>query len=323
MSAAEQEYRPLGFQVQMPGGGTKEFWMIEGRLLPRRDNIGLDTSEATREMKDIEARLRHMDVLDVNVQVLYPTVFLRPLTARREADVAICRSYNRWLAEIWSVAKDRLPWAAVLPTLDIQASLQELRWCRDHGAVAVFIRGLEAERRLSDPYFFPLYQLASDLEMPIGIHSATGSFVQHDFFGNQEPGFNKFKLAVVGSFHSLVYHEIPPKFPKLRWGWIEVSAQWVPYVLHDLAIRFRRRGKELPANLLQEWNLYVACQTDDDLDYVLKYSGPDRLIIGSDYGHADTSSELEALRTLKGEGKVEPVSIDRILWDNPKRFYGL
>ena len=48
-------------------------------------------------------------------------------------------------------------------------------------------------------------------------------------------------------------------------------------------------------------NLFVACQTDDDLPYVLKYAGENCLMIGSDYGHADNASELLALAKLKGQ----------------------
>ena len=67
----------------------------------------------------------------------------------------------------------------------------------------------------------------------------------------------------------------------------------------------------------------MTCQTDDDLPQVLKYSGEDNIIIGSDYGHNDTSSEIEALRTIKTKGEVEPRIIDKILYDNAKALYGI
>lgn len=323
MSQAERDYKPVSAWVKSPSGETKEYWLIDGRLQPRRDNIGRDTPEESREMQDIEVRLRHMDDLGVNIQVLYPTVFLRPLTERPEVDLALAKSYNRWLADIWSIGAGRLGWAAVLPTLSMEKALEELRWARDRGACVVFMRGLEAGRRLTDPHFFPLYELASDLNIPIGVHAGNGSFDVFDFFGATEPGFCKFKQAVIGSFHSLVFEEVPRRFPRLRIGFIEVSSQWVPHAIHDLAARFRRRGKELSKDLLREYRLYVACQTDDDLPYVLQYTGPDNVLIGSDYGHADTSSELEALRHLKAQGNVDPATIDKILCDNPKAFYGL
>jgi len=45
-------------------------------------------------------------------------------------------------------------------------------------------------------------------------------------------------------------------------------------------------------------------------------------VIGSDYGHADTASELEALRTLKDRGEIDAGVIEKILNDNPRNLYG-
>jgi len=75
--------------------------------------------------------------------------------------------------------------------------------------------------------------------------------------------------------------------------------------------------------VMRNGQLFVACQTDDDLPYVLKYSGEDSLMIGSDYGHADNASELLALQRLKEKGEIDPKVIDKILFANPARFYGL
>ena len=72
-----------------------------------------------------------------------------------------------------------------------------------------------------------------------------------------------------------------------------------PHLVHDLARRFVWKGREFAKDLLREKRLYVACQTDDNLPYVLQYAGEDNLLIGTDYGHADTSSELLALQTFR------------------------
>jgi predicted TIM-barrel fold metal-dependent hydrolase len=109
----------------------------------------------------------------------------------------------------------------------------------------------------------------------------------------------------------------------LRIGIIEVSAQWIPYAIHDLARRQSRRGKQLSRRLLNDKRVYVTCQTDDDLDYILSYAGEDNLVIGSDYGHSDNASEIEALRKLRTEGKVRSEVIDKILTHNPCALYGL
>jgi hypothetical protein len=184
------------------------------------------------------------------------------------------------------------------------------------------MRGLETHHTLHDPYFFPLYEEASRLNVPIGIHSGIGNFAVNEALGG-EP-FRVAKLMVIGGFHSMVLNGIPERFPKLRIGAIEVAAQWVPYLVHDLNLRFPKLHNKQPLpDVMRGGRLFVACQTDDDLPYVLKYAGEDSLMIGSDYGHADNASELLALQRLQDKDEIDRAVIEKILFTNPARFYGL
>src|SRR5919109_3377257 len=266
------------------------------------------------EMSDLSLRIKHMDELSVDIQVIYPTVFIFPTARRAEVDLALCRSYNRWMADIIKKAADRFRWIVGPPLLNMERVFEELKFGKDHSACGVYLRGLEANRRVSDAYFFPVYDTASRLDLPVCVHSANGSIESHDFFLD-EPGFCKFKLAVVGAFHSLIYDGIPERFPRLRIGIIEVSAQWIPYAIHDLARRYARRGKELGKQVLKDHRVYVTCQTDDDLAYILGYAGEDNLVIGSDYGHSDNANEIEALRNLRTRGEIDSRVINKILDD--------
>jgi len=320
MLESERQFKP---QLVRPadGEGSVDYLLIDGRLIPWT-NIGKDTPQAAREMTDLSVRLKHMDELGVDLQVIYPTVFIFPCSRRPEVDLALCRSYNRWMAEVVSQAPDRFRWVVVPPLLSMERVFEELKFGRENGACGVYLRGLEGERGLADRYFFPLYEEAARLDLPICVHSANGSIAVHDFFID-EPGFCKFKLAVVGAFHSLIFDGVPQRFPRLKIGIIEVGAQWLPYAIHDLARRFARRGKELGRRVLRDNRIYVACQTDDDLAYILEYAGEENLVIGSDYGHADNASELAALKRLKDKGELRAQAIDKILRSNPARLYGL
>jgi predicted TIM-barrel fold metal-dependent hydrolase len=51
--------------------------------------------------------------------------------------------------------------------------------------------------------------------------------------------------------------------------------------------------------------------------------GENTLMIGTDYGHADSSTELSALSTLKESGGISPEMHRKIVEDNPRKFYGL
>jgi uncharacterized protein len=329
LSKAERKFEPMivtretGSEEQaLTGRAIREYWVVDNYIMPKDLNVGPEATPEAREMRDIPGRLAHMDALNIDIQVLYPTIFLRPCTTNPEIEYALCRAYNRWLADIWKQAPDRLRWVAVPPVLSMHKMAEELEFARDNGAVGVMLRGLECDRMLSDPYFYPLYDIANELWLAVCPHSATNSFLMYDLY-HDDPGFNKFKLATIGAAHSLMWHGVPEKFPKINWGFVEVSAQWIPYLLNDLGIRMRRRGIDMPDNILEKNNIFVACQVTDDLDYVLRYSGENTLVIGTDYGHADTATEIDALRKIRDDGRIAPHVIDRILDDNACALYGL
>ncbi|HEY4136224.1 MAG TPA: amidohydrolase family protein [Alphaproteobacteria bacterium] len=327
---ADKKLRPMVVQqvagntlANNEGGKQTKFWVIDGRVQPMEGNIGSNTSEESREMRDVSSRLAHMDELEIDVQVLFPTVFLRAWTQNEKIEYALCRSYNRWLADIWKKAGDRLRWAVMPPLLSSWDKVRaELEFAKAHGACSIFLRGLEIEKKLSDEHFYPLWEMAEDLDLAVAFHSGNNSFAVRDIY-KDETGFSRSKLPVVGAFHSLLMEGIPTKFPKVRWGFVEVSAQWLPYALNDLELRFKRRGKRFPKSPLKENNMWVACQTTDDLPYIIKHVGDDHLVIGTDYGHADTSAQIEALRLIRDNGTLPKESVDKILDANSRRFYGL
>jgi predicted TIM-barrel fold metal-dependent hydrolase len=302
---------------------AKEYWVVDNRVFAKDRNIGSNTTQEAREMSDLPGRLKHMDELEVDVQVLYPTLFLRPVTGNHQIEYILCRSYNRWLADIWKRSGEkRLRWVAMPPVKSMDKVRDEMKYCKDHGACGIFMRGLENEMQLSNGYFDPLFKVSAELDLPICLHSGNGSITHHDFFGD-DGGFSKFKLAVVGDFHAILMNETPKRHPNVRWGFVEVSGQWIPYALNDLDLRLKNRGKRLGPNPLKNNNIFVACQVTDDLPYVLSSAGEDNLVIGTDYGHHDTATEIEALRLIKERGKLPAAVVDKILDGNARTLYGL
>jgi predicted TIM-barrel fold metal-dependent hydrolase len=334
----EQQFAPVTLELAEPRGivpgdaRPHRMWQIAGRLMLRRyrDDRRTGTVRETRELLDIEARLRDMDRLGVDVQVLYPTLFLTKITGRPEVDVALCRSYNRWIAEATASSNGRLRWIAQLPLLDIDRSVEELRWAVDHGASGLLKHGLEAGgRNAADPYFFPVYEEAERLNVPVCFHTSIGDpereIVRQVGLHPVETGF-----TAISAFEALVTNAVPDRFPKLRFGWIETSASWVPYLLHDLEAKRRRQTAtlrfDLKRDLFRESRFYVTCDTLDDFDYLLRFGLEDSLMVGSDYSHADQSAEIDAVRIIrqKGErGDIPAVVADKIVSHNPARFYGL
>lgn len=314
-----------GEEVEGRSGRQTEFWAIDGRLVPRERNIGRETSKEAREMRDIERRLAHMSELSIDVQVLYPSLFLRPLTRKAQVELAMVLSYNRWLADIWKQGAGRLRWVAMPPLLSLSdAALVRdvLKDAKENGACGIFMCGFACDREVWDPYFYPLYTIAQELDLAICFHAGIDSYPVHNFFENSD-GLAKFKFPVISAFHALLLRSVPERFPQVRWGFIEAGSAWLPYVLGELKRRFQRRGKRLSEDTLKANNMWVACQVTEDLNYVIRWAGEDQLVVGTDYGHHDTSTEIEAMRLIGSAQKLGPGVADRILGANACALYGL
>jgi len=333
MAASEARYKPITvtpMEEMAPGRaapGYTRYWLIDGQLHLRRirDDRRTGTTEVTRELKDVDARVRHMDELGVDLQVIYPTLFLHYLTGTPEIQVALCKSYNRWLAEKCAQSGGRLRWVALLPFLDIDAAVDELRWANERGAAGFFKLATDLGKRVTDPYFFPVYEEANDLGLPMCIHTGSGDPGPASLAPSEGIPVN-----IPEAFYSVVFHGLADKFTRLRFGFIEAGASWIPYVLDRLTARRERMAwaytLELKDDLFRQNRLFVTCQTVEDLPYLLRFGTEDNLMLGTDYSHADASAEIQSFEILQrwgDEGKTSKNAVRKILEDNPRAFYRL
>jgi predicted TIM-barrel fold metal-dependent hydrolase len=75
---------------------------------------------------------------------------------------------------------------------------------------------------------------------------------------------------------------------------------------------------------LQELNIFVACQSDDDIPYIMKQAGgEDNTVMGTDYGHHDHAADLEGLQKLASAGGISPQVYEKIVSTNPAKAYAL
>lgn len=322
-----------------PNRVPTRYWIIDGRRQLRfiRGDEETGTVVESRELLDVRVRLNHMDELGTDIQVMYPTLFLMEATERAEVNTALRRSYNRWLADRCAQSDGRLRWVCLPPLQNMEETIRELRFAKEHGACGVLKKGdREADKWLADPYFFPLYEEAERLDLPICIHTGSGI---PDFSPARDFSLAQFwrtKAAAVNGIETLIVNNIPSKYPRLRFGCIEAGASWVSFVDYDLRRRAQSRAGRvsvlggaqtaLKSNLYRENRIYITCQVDEDLPYILQYVGEDNLIVGSDYTHRDPSMELEFRRLLQeraDKGEIPRAAVQKILYDNPKAFYGL
>lgn len=337
MDEPDKKFRPQLFSSA--DNPNMQYWFCEGKsvgfrpptlteqeliALSKETGRELKTAAGSRELRDVELRLSHMDRLGIDVQILFNTMWIARVADKPDAEIALCGSWNRWMAEMWKAGKNRLRYSCVVPAMTPSAAVQQMRFAKEHGAVAVSLRPFENDRHLVDPYFYPIYEEATRLDLAIAVHIANGSPDLMDKFKpryDKMGGFAQFRVPTVITCLSLMMSELPKQFPKLRWGFVEASAQWVPWVVKEATRRSGTKG--FPKLPFKEFNIYVTTETNDDFDYVLRYAGEDNVVIGTDYGHTDASSEVDAIDIFRANQEVTDPVKKKILDDNPRRLYGL
>jgi uncharacterized protein len=337
LDGADKKFRPQLFSSA--DNSAMQYWFCEGKAigfrpptlteqeliaLSKETGRELKTEVGARELRDVELRLQHMDRLGIDVQVLFNTMWIARVADKAEAEIALCGSWNRWMADMWKQGENRLRWSCVVPAMTVSEALQQMRFAKENGAVAVSLRPFEDNKHLVDPYFYPIYEEATKLDLAVAVHIANGSPQLLDQFKpryDKMGGFAQFRVPTVITCLSLMMSELPKTFPKLRWGFIEASAQWVPWVVKEATRRTGAKG--FPKLPFKDFNIYVTTETNDDFDYVLRYAGEDNVVIGTDFGHTDASSEVDAIDIFRANSEVTDPVKKKILDDNPRRLYGI
>lgn len=337
LEPSEAKFRPT--LVPSPNNPQRQQWFLDGECLgskfpaPNQEQAAahlkrygrvVNTPVEARELADVKLRLKHMDELGIDVQVLFNSMWITPVTSRADAEVALCWSWNRWMADVCRVGEGRLRWTCVVTVVTPSEAIPQIRFAKEQGAVAVCMRPFERDRIMTDPFFYPIYDEAQRLNLPIAVHLGNGNPELLRLMTNEAGGgFSTFRIPTVTACFALIMSEIPRVFPKLRWGFIEVSSQWVPWVIHEAIRRSAGGDHPVPQNPMREYNIFVSTQTDDDFPYVISYVGEGNLVIGTDYGHGDTSSELNAISMFRAMEGISEGAKRKILSDNPKAFYAI
>ena len=171
----------------------KERMTVEGKLLGNPRGIGSLGSVGVRQGEvtldslkyadgrkggfDPHARIVDMDSDGIDAAFLYPSLGL--FTGAVEApDLAgaMCRAYNRWLADYCKPYPDRLFGVAMLPMQSVDLAMAEMRHARETlGMRGGFVRPnpYHGKKMLSDPMYAPFWRLAEDLDFSIGFHEGS------------------------------------------------------------------------------------------------------------------------------------------------------
>lgn len=328
-------------------GTADHMWLIDGQIYPKvagRGGNSLVTPTAqtrvrgredvpARELTDIPMRFDGMRATNVDAQVVYPTLFLAYLTDDAAYEAALAKAYNRYMADVWAKSEDRIKWVVVPALRDIDATIEELRFGKQNGACGVFFRGIEKDRMLDDPYFFPVYEEAASLGLAICVHQGQGAPALNNLVDlRRSHTFTHGRLPPISAFRNLVQNRIPEQFPDLRFGFIETGASWIPFALYQLQGTMSRDASFFGPRLFDEYNMWISIEVAEDMPYLMEKIGSDHLVSGTDYGHhapgttdrlrSDPSAQTHMVEHLRARSDLSQGTVDKILIANPNALYG-
>jgi predicted TIM-barrel fold metal-dependent hydrolase len=240
------------------------------RLYPQPDGFGKGAYRAYHPETAMGAlfnrvRLQHMDREGIDVQVIYGSLTLA-LASLIDAElaVALCRAYNNYIRDDCEPHRSRLVPVGVLPLQDVPEAVREMRRCVEElGMPAVSIApnvpmphpqapeaypGIRAPQHLSDPRFYPLYETAQALQIPIGIHGSPGVYL----CGGASDQVDTFTLVHIFGHRSqqqmaiatLVMDGVLERFPEVRFGFLEAGCGWLPDLIHALHEHWEKRVRD-------------------------------------------------------------------------------
>ena len=190
-------YRERAPRVFLDDNG-KERLSIEGKVLGNPKGLGRLGAVGARDGSvpadtmmyadgrpggfDPHARIKDLDVDGIDAAFLYPSLglFAGAIQDPKLAG-AVCRAYNRWLADYCRPYPDRLFGVAMLPMQSIELAIEEMRYARKElGMRGGFLRPNPYNgRMLSHPDYAPFWAEVQELDFAIGLHEgASGGMPQ-------------------------------------------------------------------------------------------------------------------------------------------------
>ncbi|HTT87103.1 MAG TPA: amidohydrolase family protein [Acidimicrobiales bacterium] len=323
-------------------GGHEVFTARLGQMGTPGTDVGapadaVPLEDAREGAFDPRARLVDMDAEGIDRAVLYPTVGLGFWgIPDPEAAVAVARAYNDWLAGYCATAPLRLHGAAMVPLQDPGAAVAELtRARRELGFVSAFVRPNPCGgRSIVDPAHEPLWEAAAGLGVAVAVHEGFQPAVPP--LGHDRRPTNVLVLHAIShtleqmlACAQLIGTGVLERHPDLRVVFLEAGGGWAPYWVsrldHQVPAyhRFAPSLSLLPSEYFSR-QCWVSFEIDEEtLPALVPFLGPDRVVWGSDYPHADSTfpgAVAELRRTIAPLTEGERA---KILGANAARLYGL
>ena len=249
---------------------------------------------------DPHARIPDMDLDGIDAAYLYPRSACLPARWRiRTFPPAICRAYNRWLADYCKPYPDRLFGIAMIPLQSVPHAIEEMKFAREElGMTGIFVRPNPYNNKMiHHPDYEPFWTAVEDLDMAVGFHEGGNS-------GMAQVGMDRFEtrgarhivthtMEMMMACLGMIWGGVIDKHPKLRVGFLESGGGWIVPWLERMDRHFDDQGfnnsglSMRPSEIFQR-NCWISFEpVEGSLRVLADYIGPHKILWATDYPHPD------------------------------------
>ncbi len=280
-----------------------------------------------------DERLAVMDTQGIERAFFFPTLGVgmeEALAHDPDACHAAFRAFNRWLEDDWGYAyRDRIHALPYITIIDVEQGIAELERVLAAGTPGICMRSApvacpEGKRSPADPVFDPFWARVDEAGITVACHGGDAGYGEHAADWGEGGALQAFRSspfnALTGSrppydlFAALISQRLFERFGNLRFASIEMGSNWVPYLFQN----FRRVFGQEPGSFAEDpietfrRHVWVAPFHEDDVPLLRELLGPQRMLLGSDWPHAEGLAEPTSfIHELAGFGDDEVRAIMR------------
>ncbi len=362
------EHLPEQYRARRPrpvtihdGDGLGNFnagWLIEGSLEPHALGPGAQQANTPRNvlaefgatterehcsigsmtLNDPQARLRDMDRMGLDAQMLFPSTLYAHMTADPGFEAALFRAYNRYLGAQCQQAPKRLKWSGLLPLRDQRQAFEALEEMQRLGARAAVVFGTAGDRMLSEPSFLPIWDEFARARLPLCVHMGMSypplAQLGQSIYDGHVIGMS---LPAQLAFMAIVGHRMLDRYPDLKVAFLEFGAEWIFYMVsrmdhylpldrgaHPFGLSMPNAAqlpRESIRDYVQSGRIFIAAEADDSmLHNLFGLIGEDHVLFSSDFPHGE-GRENAALEILE-RSDLSETQKRKLLYDNTVRLFG-
>jgi len=295
------------------------------------------------ESYDITAKvwIDALDKANIESTVLYPTAGLAfTMIQDPHWAVALARAYNNWFSDRFYRESKRLRGVALLPLQDVPAAVKELRRAvTELGMVGAVLPANSADigvrKALGHPDFWPVYEEAERLNVPLATHGAPSMNLGLNSFTHfAMTGALEHPVSQMIQLTSFVFEGVFDRFTKLRVGFLEAGTGWVPYMIDRLDRYYgMQRGefreysqhcKTQPSEIFRSGRIYFSCEGGEpSMRNLVDRIGHKGLLFASDFPHeSNVEKAMREVEEMLERDDLSDEAKHAIFHDNTLAFYG-